>query len=563
MPASVGGPSTPSADAAERKRLRDRVAQQNLRNKRNQHIQALEQQVRLCQELHRGLGDTLISTAGQGIGGRNADDIKTINDLTAENAALRKRQNQLQALFASFKEVFEPASIAAEAASTSNAGPTTATATATASTTVSRHEQTSKQACPPLAQPSSPPQNASPASSSSTAEVVMSSSVPYQPIQNTRAMADTLPDYSIWLAGINNNGASTDRDPGTETACAHHSQIGGMAMHSINYHATTSAAYLHDLTDDTPSLLDTHSSCMAADPSDMWAVSRMAPPQYLKSAVTMTTPMASYPALSARPMNTPTDLATPYGPSILDHPCSASVCAWQPAPPPSIPRDDAASTASRVEDIPVWARIPVRNYGPNDVGRPAWDANIRIIFDSPETPSPLDLMFGSKHNPLADSLQRSCKRYYKGHVVRLAVGWQVYQYIKWRTQPTATRYALLPHYLKPIHEQIWLPHPGSLDLIVWEPLRRKMLRDYEKYDIALFIRQYTRCLQLRWDADDTDVLETDSVSGAHVLQPAFVDRMMSASGWGLKPEFQTYYPELFDDNEWQTVVYDPKPKTLL
>ncbi|CAK7244551.1 MAG: hypothetical protein STHCBS139747_006093 [Sporothrix thermara] len=187
---------------------------------------------------------------------------------------------------------------------------------------------------------------------------------------------------------------------------------------------------------------------------------------------------------------------------------------------------------------------------------------MRIIFDSPDTPSPLDLMYGSKHNPLADSLYRSCKHYYKGHAVRLAVGWQVYQYIKWRTQPTASRYASLPAYLKPSHEQIWRPHPGSLDLIVWEPLRRRMLRDYSKYNMAQFVLQYTRCLRLRWNADEADVLETNRATGAHVLCSAFVHTMMSDSGWGLQPEFRTFYPELFDDNdEWQKVVYDPHAMT--
>ncbi|CAK7223990.1 hypothetical protein SBRCBS47491_005395 [Sporothrix bragantina] len=570
VPASVGGPGTPaapgqpSADAAERKRLRDRVAQQNLRNKRNRHIQALEQQVRLCQELHRTAAN---GTAGQCIAGeRSPDDIKTINDLKAENAALRERQKQLQALFASFKEVFEPASTVAAVSLTDIAIAPEAAAVAAASsgTTMSiaagsPDEQTPKQSSPlPPPAPSSP-QDASPVSSSSTAEVVMSSSVPYQPMHNTRTMADTLPDYSIWLAGISNGSASTDGDSETEMINPHHHQhhhnMDEMTMHSIHYQATTNA-YLHDLTAGTPSLFDTHPSQMAGDPSGMWSVSRMGTPQYLKTAVSMM-PMTALSALPAAPA----DFTAPYGPSILDHPSSTSLCTWHPAPPPPITSRDDASRA--VDDIPMWARIPVRTvYGPNDVLRPAWDSNMRIIFDSPEMPSPLDLMYGSKHNPLADSLQRSCKRYYKGQVVRLAVGWTVYQYIKWRTQPTATRYALLPHYLKPIHEQIWMPHPGSLDLIVWEPLRRKMLRDYDKYDMALFIRQYTRCLQLRWEVDDTDILETDSVSGQHVLRPAFVEKMMNESGWGLKPEFRTYYPELFEDDEWERVVYDPKPKAI-
>ncbi|CAK7205006.1 hypothetical protein SEUCBS139899_007770 [Sporothrix eucalyptigena] len=554
-PATIGGP-TPT-DAAERKRLRDRVAQQNLRNKRNRYIQVLEQQVQMCQELHR------TGTADGVPGGRDPDDVKMINELRAENAALRDRQKQLQALFASFKEVFEPVSSSrtdavpeavtttAKEALTSIQASSTTFAPITASTD---DNETPRQASPPP-QPPSPPLQTSPVSSTSTVELVMSASVPYQLVNNNRAVADTLPDYSMWLAGITTGSSSTDGESETEMNHQHHCTMDDMSMQSIHYH-TTPAGYLQDLTAGTPSFFDTPHPQMTADASDIWSVSRLTTPQYLKTA----TGLMPLQLPAAPPMHTPANF-TPYGPAIVEQPMSTSLCEWHPPPPQPPPRipDDSASTAS-VDEIPIWARIPVRTSGPNDVRRLAWDTNVRIIFDSPDVPSPLDLMFGSKTNPLAQSIQRSCKKYYLGHAVRLAVGWQVYQYIKWRTQPTATRYALLPHFLKLTHEQIWMPHPGSLDLIVWEPLRRKMIRDYNKYDVVKFIQQYTRCLRLRWAVDE-DVLETND-QGVHVLRPAFVDKFMSESGWGLKPEFRTYYPELFEDDEWDKIVYDPRPKAI-
>ena len=523
VPATARDPPAPPCDAAERKRLRDRVAQRNLRNKRNQHIRALEQQVKLCHDLHR----TATSTAEHCTGEQSTEYIKTIRDLKAVNAILYERQKQLQEVLKSFKEVLEPVSLATENAVSGNE--VSFQASPKSDIVAAPGEQTLRQA-------TSPPTDASPLLLPSTSGLSIVSSAPCHPIQGTHTLADPHLDFSPWLAGMN-------KGETIEPHHHHHQQVDDTATYFIDHRATASI-HAEDFSASGPFLLNTQ-FCPTFEPPAARSVSQAATSQ----------PEESPPDDSALPVDAIGDFDATLSRLILINPSnSTGLCPWQPVPRSTIaPHDDLA---------PVWARIPARSYGLNDVRRPAWDANMRIIFDSPDTPSPLDLMYGSKHNPLADSLYRSCKHYYKGHAVRLAVGWQVYQYIKWRTQPTASRYASLPAYLKPSHEQIWRPHPGSLDLIVWEPLRRRMLRDYSKYNMAQFVLQYTRCLRLRWNADEADVLETNRATGAHVLCSAFVHTMMSDSGWGLQPEFRTFYPELFDDNdEWQKVVYDPHAMT--
>lgn len=358
----------------------------------------------------------------------------------------------------------------------------------------------------------------------------MSHALTYQPITNLRTVADTLPDYSLWLAGITPAAGmgSTDRTTDSEThgdTCL----VDGMAMHNSPMGmAYPTPAYLCHVSGTGPPLFDQHGP--VADAA-VWSAARMTTSQFLSSTI----------------MPPPPPVHTPSGGCYMD----SSTHLWHPAPVP-VPDDVDA------DGLAVWARVPVRTSGPNDVRRPAWDANIRIIFDSPEVPSPVDLLFGSHDNPLASALQRTIKKWYRGQAERLAVGWLVYRYIKWRTQPTATRYASLPHFLKPIHEQIWMPHPGSLDLIVWEPLRRRMLRDYDKYDMVKFIRQYTNSLRLRWSWDDDVLVTSSDGSGRYELKPAIVATMMSEAGWGLRPGFRACYPELFDADEWAKVVYEPR-----
>lgn len=369
---------------------------------------------------------------------------------------------------------------------------------------------------------------------------------------------DTLPDYSIWLAGINATGSSTDDESEPEMVHhrnhSHHIQMDNSDINGINNHHHVPPNFTMQplgvpLPQAPPSLFDAQHSQFTADVTDMWS-SRMPAPLQTPMLATAADLDASYSSAvaaynpfvyTARP---PVATATPTTAA------GGDLDLWVP---------DDTSTGS-VDEIPVWARIPVRTTGPNDVRRPAWDANMRIIFDSPEVPAPLDILFGSHQNPLASSLQRSIKTYYQGNPERLAIGWLVYHYIKWRTQPSAERYALLPGFLKPIFEQIWVPHPGSIDFIVWERMRSKLLKTYDRYDMAKLIRIYCRCLRLRWRWDE-DVLVTNA-EGTHVLRPDFVGRFMSASGWGLKPEFITYYPELFDGDEWDQIVYNPGPRQI-
>lgn len=577
----------PEADAAERKRLRDRVAQQNLRNKRNRHIQALEEQVKLCQELHRSRSGE--QTCGSG---HSDEDLKTIQDLRAENEALKEQQKQMQALFQSFKNVFEPASAATTAAATpAPAVPDVPKAPGVQEVPIATDTNNNEAQMPHQSpqsspnhntppeeptQPTSPPpppqqQTApSPVSSASTTEVVISSTVPTY-IEKIPPTMETLPDYSMWLAGIGHNAPSTDSESepemihGTHYNQTQHLQMDEAHVNGVTHQHSMTSAYTMQppgvpLAATTPSIFDTQQSQFTTDITDMWT-SRIPAPMPTSIQATAADIAASYDSAmatynpfmyTARPQiaaATPTTTAADDNNAVDTH---TQLNLWTPS-------NTAAATGAA--EIPEWARIPVRTSGPNDVRRPAWDANMRIIFDSPDVPAPLDLLFGSNQNPLASSLQRSIKTYYQGNPERLAVGWLTYHYIKWRTRPSAESYASLPHFLKPIFEQIWVPHPGSIDLIVWEKMRLKMLKLYDRYDMVKFIRTYCRCLRLRWRWDE-DILVANA-EGMHVLRPDFVERMMNASGWGLKPEFVTYYPELFDGDEWDQVVYNPGARHIV
>lgn len=74
--------------SVEKKRLRDRRAQQNVRDKRIKHIQNLEQQLSICKSLHRQQDISNL--------------LRTCQALQEENRLLRERHSQLQELLVSW-----------------------------------------------------------------------------------------------------------------------------------------------------------------------------------------------------------------------------------------------------------------------------------------------------------------------------------------------------------------------------------------------------------------------------------------------------------------------------
>ena len=59
-----------------------------------------------------------------------------------------------------------------------------------------------------------------------------------------------------------------------------------------------------------------------------------------------------------------------------------------------------------------------------------------LVNDSPDAVSPIDLLYGSKHNLLAAWIHRSLRRWTLRESERLAIGWLIYTFTNWRAEPT-------------------------------------------------------------------------------------------------------------------------------
>src|SRR6201986_4874740 len=116
------------------------------------------------------------------------------------------------------------------------------------------------------------------------------------------------------------------------------------------------------------------------------------------------------------------------------------------------------------------------------------------VTESPDVPSPLELLHGSKHNQLANAIHDRLRMRACREPERLAYGWLEYLIIKWYSEPTPTRFRRVPDFLKPRPEQLSHPHARCIDGIIWPKLRVNLILNQHKYDLEQFGGLISCCL---------------------------------------------------------------------
>lgn len=198
------------------------------------------------------------------------------------------------------------------------------------------------------------------------------------------------------------------------------------------------------------------------------------------------------------------------------------------------------------EPCPSWCLLPLNddNFSdPCSVSTP-WFADPGDISRSTNTPSPLDLLYGSKTNPLADKIHTALRRRAFQEPERLAIGWTLYHVTKWLVSPNPTTYSKIPDFLKPVWGQIQTIHPMCLDFIPWPRVRLNLIQKWgvyrlQKEDLFAALTSGTR---IRWPREE-NILQQSEENGL-VIRQSFYDTFMCEQGWGLRQSFIKSYPDV-------------------
>ncbi|KAJ3476422.1 hypothetical protein NLG97_g9135 [Lecanicillium saksenae] len=208
---------------------------------------------------------------------------------------------------------------------------------------------------------------------------------------------------------------------------------------------------------------------------------------------------------------------------------------------------------------PAWSRIPPHDddfSSPDTFTGFPWFKYPELIKDCPDVPhSPLDILYGSKLNPLADMIYNRSNRRPFREPERLATGWISYLYTRWMCNPTPQTYARMPSFLRPVKGQLDIAHPMVLDLMPWPQVRVALIRAWPQYqDIHQDLFGLLACsLRIRWPWGE-NVLER-AADNTLVIRDDFFKAIMSESGWTVVKDFVDQYPALFVGVNVESILY--------
>lgn len=214
------------------------------------------------------------------------------------------------------------------------------------------------------------------------------------------------------------------------------------------------------------------------------------------------------------------------------------------------PREDVLTP-----DLQQWQQLPLNKSDAVSVSLSPWLANSDMVNACPELPEPLDLLYGTNNNPLADMIQNALRALRCRDPERLGIGWLLYVMAKWRATPTAERFARIPVFFRPVQRQLTELHASCIDTIIWSGLRLNLMDNIDELDIWEITGMLSCCLKIRWPWGQ-DFLERDEDNVLRI-RVDFMRTFTSETGWGITSEFVMRYPALFRDMDLTTVCYTP------
>ncbi|KAJ5731892.1 hypothetical protein N7493_003373 [Penicillium malachiteum] len=228
----------------------------------------------------------------------------------------------------------------------------------------------------------------------------------------------------------------------------------------------------------------------------------------------------------------------------------------QDSVPPTMVRNVSSPNMS-VETSP-WNKLPLYSDDFSDIKTVScpWFAYPDKINSCPDTPSsPLDILYGSQTNTLANMIHLALERRPIRDPERLAIGWIVYHFSRWIVAPSPATYERLPSFLRPTEDQLTTPHPMALSGIPWPQVRSNMIRQWHIYDLNReeFFGMFGCCIKIRWPWGVKVLERTDD--NQLRIKPAFYETFMREEGWGITPEFISRFPDLMTDVDVDKIVF--------
>ncbi|KAJ5573517.1 uncharacterized protein N7459_007944 [Penicillium hispanicum] len=256
------------------------------------------------------------------------------------------------------------------------------------------------------------------------------------------------------------------------------------------------------------------------------------------------------------PSQIPPSLDGSRTPGSMDYPQESDVLSSTTLTPPS--HLQLSSMGSSAEAKPAWNHLPhyTDNFSDTASLSCPWLLYPEQIIPCPDTPSsPLDILYGTKTNPLANGIHTALQRRPIRDPERLGFGWLAYHFARWILSPSPRTYEKLPAFLQPVQDQLRTRHPLVLDFIPWPKMRVNLIQRWHIYepDRDGLFGMFWCCIKIRWPWGEK-ILERNE-DNELAIKPAFYEIFMREEGWGLTPEFISRYPDLVAGMDIGSLVF--------
>lgn len=220
---------------------------------------------------------------------------------------------------------------------------------------------------------------------------------------------------------------------------------------------------------------------------------------------------------------------------------------------PSVTSNENAAVSVPIANVS-WLSLPTNTTPYESKLDCNWLYFPHAVADSPDVPQPEDLLFGSRKNLLANGIHKALRAARVAEPERMAMGWLLYIFSRWRIIPTRENFEKIPYFLRPVPEQISQPHPARLDMVPWPSLRLALMNQHSDSQLDETLELLACCLKLRWPWGKEFLQMRED--GSRQLVDEFLKLLMSLDGWGITREFAVVYPHLIEGLNLHIIEYN-------
>lgn len=185
---------------------------------------------------------------------------------------------------------------------------------------------------------------------------------------------------------------------------------------------------------------------------------------------------------------------------------------------------------------------------------PTWSQRPDLAQACSDSPSAVELLYGSKTNFLANTLHANFRQWPCRDPERLAASSLTYHAIKWMLSPSEERYQALHEFQRPLPEQVNTMHHFFIDFVMWPALRTNLICHQDTYEVEDVIGMLVCCIKLRWPWNEA-VFEPEE-DGRLRMKPRFIETFSKLENWTLTKEFWNRYPKLVEGMDRGTFLCD-------